>query len=100
MIKFAVVIALSMAGSLIQAASLSKMWAWFLQSQYGAGPTYAAWFGISYIAFLLTFGLRSARSKDSEPSWSDLARSAIENIATVVICLPFAYATGKLFGWL
>lgn len=41
----------------------STLWGWFVQPQYGGGPSMAAWYGLSLIAGLFMHGIARDTSK-------------------------------------
>ncbi len=89
-------------GALIEAWAASKLWAWFLSSPYGAGPSIGAWFGIMSIVDLVVRGMGRANSKqdDAGAQGMDAVGTLIGRWVTMGILLGMAFVTGSVFGWI
>jgi hypothetical protein len=101
MIRFLVQMALSIAYTFAQAATLSTVWRWFIAPQYGNGPTYSAWYGISLLVsvmFLYSFS-SIAKSDEIKGKWGEVMRVAILLLALPIL-LGLSWCVGQLFGWL
>lgn len=87
-----------------QAAALSKLWAWFVAPQYGAGPRYATWYGIALIVGILTTRRTSdTRSSKADEKFGAVAYAALVGSLAVLFALALtlgvAWCTGQIFGW-
>lgn len=89
-------------GAFIEAGAASKLWEWFLSSQYGAGPSIGAWFGVLSIVDLVVLGVIRANAKqDAEDSQVvSVVRASIGRWIFMGIVLGMAFGTGSIFGWI
>jgi hypothetical protein len=90
----------------IEAAMLSKLWAWFVAAEYGSGPSYGAWFGISMILGTIVqtaTPMRSPSGKETD-DLDDLIKKMVgKQIGLWFGCfmsLALAWVTGAAMGWL
>lgn len=87
--------------ALAQAATLSKLWEWFLQPSYGRGPTYAAWYGICVCVSVLFYGFFVNLQRAPQEKG---AVAALIRVAALLVVLPIllavSWCTGQMFGWL
>ena len=92
--------------ALISAWAASKLWTWFLSSQYGAGPSIGAWFGALFLFYLASLGIAQAVSnlKSEGAAHQDTVSGAIgESIGHWILVgglLGLAFGTGSIFGWI
>lgn len=74
------------------------LWDWFLAVQYGAGPTLAAWYGISTL-----FGLLQIKQNNTTTETSSLIVVILSSIfVTLLSCgltLFAAFCVRKILGW-
>jgi hypothetical protein len=61
---------------------LGQFWAWFLAPQYGAGPTFASWYGALLLAAIFTF----RRRPSEEMSW-DIAKEQLIQVGALYLIL-------------
>lgn len=96
-----VISALGMLLALLQSFALSTLWRWFLSPQYGAGPSFAAWYGVAAIVGLLMAASlqRVTVTRDERPIADAIARCVGIGIITMFV-LGFTWLTGQVFGWL
>lgn len=101
LVNFLVSVVLGAVTTLALVAFCSKMWAWFLAGQYGAGPSYAAWFGIDSIASVgLNLALMSKASEDrSKDKWDDVLARHGAVLLAIAVMLGWTYLVGSVFGW-
>lgn len=98
---FLLTIAIGLVVALAQAATLAKLYAWFVMPQYGVGPSLATWYGISTIATLLIVsGTSHIKSTAAEKSWGQIFTDVVGRLIGLPILLGLAWLAGKLFGWL
>jgi len=94
------VVFLAPIGALFSAWIYSEIWDLLLAHQYGKGPSYEAWFGISLLMFLSTRHL--ARDNDDDKK-DDFVRRAIVDVVgsyiTQLLVLGLAYFVHMAVGW-
>ena len=78
----------------------SQVWHYFLATQYGSGPSFQAWFGISVLAFLMTLHLPSRNDTQTKDSW--LVQSVEGTVRAFLISLGvllMALFIRAVLGW-
>jgi hypothetical protein len=99
--QFLFTIALGLVYTLAQAATLSKLWSWFVSAQYGAGPTYAVWYGASLIVGVVLIWPTMHLSKDRDTkTLTDQCAQTLGALIVLAATLGVSWCVGHLFGWL
>lgn len=99
-------LSLSMIIVFVQAWAFSTLWSWFVAPQYGSGPTYPAWFGLSLIAgtvigTVLVRSDISRREKDDDDD--DLSRGILVGVGIILayfFVVGWSWVVGQIAGWL
>ena len=88
--------------ALIQAATFSKLWEWFVAGQYGHGPTYSTWYGISLIlGTIVSTTIVNARvtTKDGDGTASSIIAIYMGTWIGFAVVLAISWVAGALIGW-
>lgn len=91
------------ASTLVYTQALTMLWRWYLRPQYGTGPSFAAWYGVSMIVTVLTWHLARQRPRaveDAEYGLGEAITASVTNWTTIGVAIAIAYATGAVFGWI
>lgn len=86
--------------ALLYAKTAETLWGWFLESQYGNGPTTAAWVGGIYIVSLINTKYTTDSKEEAEISL--LASTLIRFSFIVLVCcfvLLSAWFAKNVAGW-
>lgn len=89
--------------SLFTAYLCTVFWGWFLEAEYGSGPSLEAWFGAWATVRLLMRGddkSTQAEVNAALRSWFLMAQLMIGKFVDVVAIFASAWLAGKLFGWI
>lgn len=100
-IGFIVLVFLAPLSALLSAAGYQYLWSLTLGAQYGAGPSYPSWYGISLIAHLLMWSLARTPLSDDEkksPVAATVAR-VISFYPTMGLSILCALLTRAMLGW-
>lgn len=88
--------------AIVLAGTCATLWRWFAAESLGAGPSNAAWYGISLIAGILvgasTINLPKIKD-DEQPVIGPLARDLGLLVACGIV-LGVSWLTGQIVGWL
>jgi hypothetical protein len=82
-------------------ACARKVWAWFLEPQYGEGPRPAAWYGIQCI-FVLLYAYKSVTTPDPELSKDPVRVTLTRSITWIIVMfviLGSMSLVGTVVGW-
>ncbi len=87
---------------ILQSTALYMLWSWFMSSQYGTGPTFGAWFGLSVVVDILTRHLmpRDAAIPVSDVRVSALVYATITRWSLLGMVVIEALGVGYLFDWI
>lgn len=90
--------------ALINAWAMSTIWSWFVQPQFGAGPSSAAWYGLASIVSLVLIPAAIATTNDKNRQPDDsLARTIALPIGLWLVALSavaVSWVTGQILGWI
>lgn len=102
LVLFLVVLAIAPINALAQAATFSTIWGWYASPQFGPGPSYAGWYGLSLIFGLAVGCALSGYNVTSEDSKG--LKGALMKLVGLLISYPlvlgFAWLVGSILGWL
>lgn len=86
--------------ALVLAGTLSKLWGWFCAAQYGSGPSYSSWFGLSLVAGVVLLGALSSLKRETDHGVATplLRLAALWIIYGLV--LATSWLTGLMTGWI
>lgn len=96
--KFFIAIALLPVGALFGAWVYSELWHYLLAPQYGQGPSYESWFGISCIWGLLTQAMIPDKKNEKE-TVSDFFADVIVSYVKRLFALGLALFVRAVLGW-
>jgi hypothetical protein len=85
----------------IEAATFHKLWAWFVAHEYGTGPTYGAWYGLSMI-FTLAVGIATRNLTVASTKEAPIIQVTVNAVTVLLSCgivLLVAYGVGSAFHW-
>lgn len=86
MLAFLFIVLLSPVSALLFSAVLSLVWKWFILTQYGPGPSYQTWYGISLLWQLLSWTIAKEKTTDiSDKNISVVARSVIATLVNWIL---------------
>ena len=90
--------------ALVETATASKLWSWFVRPQYGNGPTYASWYGgIAILTMVFVVNNLGRAQDESFKDGSAITRTAVLQVIICLMCafiLLGAFITGNIVGWL
>lgn len=100
-IGFLCTVGLGLVFAFAEAAALSKVWSWYVAPQYGAGPHYSTWYGITLVFGLLVMPslMHTAKEEDGD-KLSVIAGRTLGMLIVLPLTLGVAWCTGQLFGWM
>lgn len=82
-------------GALLSTWGATTLWRWYVEPQYGAGPTAQTWYGLSLLLGMMMFGpLANVQRTKSESSNSLTARvigGAVVHALAVLVVLGGAW---------
>lgn len=89
--------------ALMSAATMSKLWEWYVVRDYGAGPSYASWFGLSVIlGIAIGPSLMNVAEKPVDEKVSPIARVIVRTLSVWIafpIVLFMAWVVGFALHW-
>lgn len=89
--------------ALIESWALHTLWRWFLSAQYGTGPSFGAWFGITAITGLVVgTTITNASLAKNDEEW-DAKKAVAKTIGTwlgILALLGISWAIGSAIGWI
>ena len=88
--------------ALISAATMSKLWEWFVLRDYGVGPSYAAWFGMNFILMVAVSPWLLGLAKETTDEKSALMRVINRTLGTwfgFAAMLGIAWIVGFALHW-
>jgi len=85
--------------ALVSAKIADTLWNLLLAPQYGDGPTYQSWYGISLLSAYVLFGMRSSEPDDGESPYFWAASKLFSGLAHGVLLIFAAYFTALVLGW-
>lgn len=87
--------------ALITAATMSKLWGWYVAPTYGAGPSYAGWFGLSAIlGIAVSPSLMNVQNKEtSDDPLRDVIGRTLGTWLGCALVLGACWLTGLVLGW-
>jgi hypothetical protein len=101
-ITLIVAVLISPIHALVMAGTMSKLWHWFVAPQYGDGPAYSSWYGMSIIAALMiTAALSNVTREKAEGNAS--VDALIRCVALWLLCgltLGTSWLVGMMCGWI
>jgi hypothetical protein len=92
---FAAAIILAPFTALLDAFIYSTTWGWLIARQYGPGPTYASWYGLSC---LISFAIVSSAPRAK--SVSDCIIRVLARWVAFVVILGTIWVTGSILHWI
>ena len=96
-------IVMSIVTTLITAATMTKIWEWFVARDYGPSPSYAAWFGIGVLVRVaITPSLMHLAHDKDDPELSPVARVMANEFGIWIGCaiiLVVCWITGFALHW-
>jgi hypothetical protein len=92
---------LSPLSALITAFYCTTLWRWFVEAEYGGGPSMPAWYGVSAILMILVHRRDRAADKEDGPKLSALfmARTWIDNQFVYGVAMCGVAFTRFVLGW-
>ena len=85
--------------ALLSAAIYSEAWDMLLAKQYGAGPTYQSWYGLSILSVFATQHLIKPDKDDNDsPIYTAIARTVGQYLGLMLVLLIAFFVTLAL-GW-
>lgn len=96
-----VTLAMAPVNAYVGAWTMSRLWQWFISTQYGAGPSMAVWFGIGAIANIALGQRLAIVAKDPEWDRSSgfISRAVMFPIACALM-LASCGLLGSIMGWM
>ena len=97
-ISFAILVVIAPIGALYSAWIFSSIWDLLVRPQYGAGPSYAAWYGF---ALLFSLAMSSKRKKDDDADITvgKTIKEVIVNALFALLVLGIAHGVRAVLGW-
>lgn len=95
----------AMISAIVQAWTMTKLWAWFVAQEYGPGPSMGAWFGIATIlGFVVSMSLVSqAKPNKEDKDWDGIIKESVGiSIGKWIGCaliLIISWTLGSVLGW-
>ena len=86
--------------ALLNSWALAKLWTWFVAVQYGAGPSFGAWFGLAAIARLVLASHEIPKSDDDDVDATKLVAATLRAWAFTLIAVGLSWIVGAVAGWL
>lgn len=90
------------ASALVYTQALSMLWRWYLRPQYGFGPSFEAWYGVSMIIYVLTHHLQQRASQRvlSDRDFGEVVTETVDSWVLIGVAVAITYTTGAVFGWI
>lgn len=94
--------------ALVSTWAASKYWSWFVEREYGLGPSRGAWYGMFAIFGLALTGLLLTTAKEEylDDDGKKRAATSVAAIRSVIYPILIAcvvgvtFLTGKILGWI
>lgn len=100
-LSIAVTLGMAPINAYVSSWSMSKIWEWFIQAQYGMGPSLGAWFGINILFYSLSArGLIMVKKDDNwNSSHMRIIVALVWSIGSLSMLLS-SYLIGSIMGWI
>lgn len=98
-VGFVVIVFIHPLTALLTAAAYGYLWTLTLAAQYGAGPSYQSWYGISTIVSLLVMGTRKSGTEKDESPIATAIFTQVLFLIVIGFSILLALLTRAMLGW-